>query len=36
MMSLGLVSGDQVIVTADGTDEDEAVDAIEKYLYNAE
>lgn len=36
MMSLGLVTGDQVIVTAEGTDEDEAVDAIEKYLYGAE
>lgn len=36
MMSLGLVTGDQVIVTAEGTDEDEAVDAIEKYLYGVE
>ncbi|MFG6356302.1 MAG: HPr family phosphocarrier protein [Acetatifactor sp.] len=36
MMSLGLVNGDQVIVTAEGTDEDEAVDAIEKYLNGAE
>ena len=36
MMSLGLVSGDQVTVTAEGSDENEAVDAIEKYLYGAE
>lgn len=36
MMSLGLVTGDQVIVTAEGTDEDEAVDAIEKYLCGVE
>ena len=32
MMSLGLDNGDQVTVTAEGTDEGEAVDAIEKYL----
>ncbi len=32
MMSLGLDNGDQVTVTAEGTDENEAVDAIEKYL----
>ncbi|MBD5530533.1 MAG: HPr family phosphocarrier protein [Lachnospiraceae bacterium] len=36
MMSLGLDNGDQVTVTAEGTDEDEAVDAIEKYLCGAE
>lgn len=32
MMSLGLDNGEQVTVTAEGTDEGEAVDAIEKYL----
>lgn len=32
MMSLGLDNGDQVTVSADGADEAEAVDAIEKYL----
>lgn len=36
MMSLGLDNGDQVTVTAEGTDEGEAVDAIEKYLCGAE
>lgn len=35
MMSLGLDSGDQVTVTAEGTDEEAAVDAIEKYLIGA-
>jgi catabolite repression HPr-like protein len=32
MMSLGLASGEKVFVTADGTDEKEAIDNIEKYL----
>lgn len=32
MMSLGLDNGEQVTVTAEGTDEGEAVEAIEKYL----
>lgn len=32
MMSLGLASGETVFVTADGPDEEEAVDNIEKYL----
>lgn len=36
MMSLGLDNGDQVTVTAEGPDEDEAADAIEKYLCGAE
>ena len=35
MMSLALDNGDQVTVTAEGTDEGEAVDAIEKYLQGA-
>lgn len=35
MMSLGLDNGDQVIVSAEGTDEEAAVDAIEKYLIGA-
>ena len=32
MMSLGLDNGEQVTVTAEGTDEGEAVEAIQKYL----
>lgn len=32
MMTLGLNAGEQVAVTADGDDEAEAVDQIEKYL----
>lgn len=32
MMSLGLDSGDELAVTADGTDEQTAVDNIEKFL----
>lgn len=32
MMSLGLDNGDQLTVTADGTDEQTAVDNIEKFL----
>jgi len=32
MMSLGISAGEMVTVTADGTDEKEAVDNIEKYL----
>lgn len=32
MMTLGLTAGEQVIVTAEGTDEENAVDGIEKYL----
>ncbi len=32
MMSLGLASGEDIVVTATGNDEDEAVDNIEKYL----
>ena len=36
MMSLGLDNGEKVTVTAEGTDEGEAVDAIEKYLCGAE
>ncbi len=35
MMSLGLDNGDQVTVTAEGTDEEEAADAIENYLIGA-
>ena len=35
MMSLGLDNGDQVTVTSEGTDEEAAVDAIEKYLIGA-
>ncbi len=32
MMSLGLASGEKVFVSADGKDEEEAIDNIEKYL----
>lgn len=32
MMSLGLASGEDIIVTANGADEEAAVDDIEKYL----
>ena len=32
MMSLGLAAGEEVIVSADGTDEQAAIDNIEKYL----
>ena len=32
MMTLGLVPGEQVIVTADGADEEKAIEGIEKYL----
>ncbi len=35
MMSLGLDNGDQVTVTAEGTDEEAALDAIENYLIGA-
>ncbi|MDE7224233.1 MAG: HPr family phosphocarrier protein, partial [Acetatifactor sp.] len=36
MMSLGLNNGEQVTVTAEGVDEEEAVNAIEKYLCGVE
>ena len=32
MMTLGLSSGEEVIVSADGADEKEAIDNIERYL----
>ena len=32
MMTLGLVPGEQVTVTADGADEEKAIEGIEKYL----
>ena len=32
MMSLGMDVGEEVMVSADGADEDEALNAIEKYL----
>ncbi len=32
MMTLGLVPGEQVTVTADGSDEEQAIEGIEKYL----
>ncbi len=36
MMTLGLVSGEDVSVEADGADEQSAVESIEKYLSGAE
>ncbi len=35
MMTLGLSTGEEVVVTADGKDEKEAIENIEKYLSNA-
>ncbi len=34
MMTLGLSAGESVCVTADGTDENDAMENIEKYLSN--
>lgn len=34
MMTLGLAEGESVKVTADGTDEEQAIEGIEKYLSN--
>ncbi|MBD5551187.1 MAG: HPr family phosphocarrier protein [Lachnospiraceae bacterium] len=36
MMSLGLNSGEEIDVTADGTDEEEAILSIEKFLSGEE
>ena len=36
MMSLGLNSGEEIDVTADGTDEEEAISSIEKFLSGEE
>lgn len=36
MMSLNLKSGDEIIVSAEGSDEADAVEGIEKYLTNVE
>ncbi len=35
MMTLGMYPGEPVCVTAEGSDEEEAMDAIEKYLTGA-
>ena len=32
MMSLGLAAGETVVISADGTDEEKAIESIEKYL----
>lgn len=32
MMTLGLVPGEQLVVSADGTDEEKAIEGIERYL----
>lgn len=32
MMSLGMAAGEVITITADGTDENEAIENIEKYL----
>lgn len=34
MMTLGLAAGEQVLVTAEGADENQAITEIEKYLSN--
>ena len=34
MMTLGLKAGEELTVTADGSDEENAIDSIEKYLNN--
>ena len=34
MMSLGLATGEEITVTADGKDEENAIDEIEKFLSN--
>lgn len=36
MMSLGIAAGEEVTVTADGNDEEEAIENIEKYLSSKE
>ncbi|NLP17201.1 MAG: HPr family phosphocarrier protein [Clostridiales bacterium] len=36
MMSLGLATGEKILVTADGPDEKEAIDNIERYLNSKE
>ena len=36
MMTLGLAAGEQITITADGTDEEQAIAEIEKYLSNHE
>ena len=36
MMTLGLVSGEAVMVSADGQDEEDAINSIEKFLSTAE
>jgi catabolite repression HPr-like protein len=36
MMTLGLAAGEQITVAADGTDEEQAITEIEKYLSNHE
>ncbi len=35
MMTLGLAAGEDVLVSADGTDEGAAIEGIEKFLSNA-
>ena len=35
MMTLGLAAGEDVVVSADGTDEEAAIEGIEKFLSNA-
>ena len=36
MMTLGLPAGEEVVVSADGTDEDNAIQGIEKFLRSSE
>ena len=36
LMTLGLAAGEKVTVSADGTDEEDAIESIEKYLSSKE
>lgn len=36
MMSLGVIEGESVVVSAEGSDEVEAIDAVEAYLMKAD
>ena len=36
MMSLGILEGENIMITAEGPDESEAVDKLERYLSEAE
>lgn len=36
MMSLGLAAGEKVVISAEGEDEEQAIESIENYLNNTE